>query len=101
MAMTGLSAAAARGQADPAGTMVICRGLTVVTILVDGDGTPVEAPHICPDASLSLFVALAGASGQADPRVLRWVSVTWLMPDQPARAEPSRIAQARGPPSYL
>ena len=98
LAATGLSVAHARGQADPAGSMVICRGLTVVTVLVDAEGNPVELPHVCPDAALALFVE-TGAVTLPSAVALIWRSVDWdqpvLAPVEQARSQ----VRARGPPA--
>lgn len=100
LAVTSLSAAFARGQAGPAGTMVICRGLTVSTVLVDADGQPMQVQHMCPDAALALFVQ----TGMALPPVVRplaWRSVTWDAPGPVSGFRVSITAQARGPPVVL
>ncbi|MBY6112868.1 hypothetical protein KUW09_06995 [Mameliella alba] len=100
LAVTGLSAAHARGQTGPAGSIVICKGLTVATILVDAEGQPVEQPHICPDAALALFVE----TGETDLPAA--IAVTWRAVDWPqARPVQARAAVthtwARGPPASL
>lgn len=57
VAISSVQMAVARGQAAPAGSMVICSGQGFVTILVDEDGQPTGAVHLCPDCALSLFSA--------------------------------------------
>lgn len=100
LAVTSQSAAFARGQAGPAGTMVICRGLTVSTVLVDAHGQPMQVQHLCPDAALALFVE----SGEAPPPIVRdvvWQSVLWYAPPQLNGSLVSISACARGPPVFL
>lgn len=99
LAVTGLSAAYARGQADPTGTMVICRGLTVVTVLVGSDGQPVEMTHLCPDAAQALFVE-QGAAPDAIARPLVWRAVDWTVPDLLPGLVILVSAQARAPPVF-
>ncbi|BBU57785.1 hypothetical protein KU6B_40500 [Mameliella alba] len=100
LALTGLSAAYARGQADPAGSIVICRGLTVVTVLVDDEGQPVEPPHICPDAATVLFVE-TGAIALSIALALTWRTVDWEQPETILAEQAKAQARARGPPRIL
>ncbi|SLN59071.1 hypothetical protein PEL8287_03184 [Roseovarius litorisediminis] len=58
LAITSHSAAVARGAPGPAGQMVLCTGTGPVTVLVDAQGQPTGAVHICPDYALALFAAL-------------------------------------------
>jgi hypothetical protein len=64
LAVTSVGFGHARGAAPAAGAMVICRGQTVIRIVIDASGQPVETRHICPDAVL--FVA-AGPAPLAVP----------------------------------
>ncbi|WP_421905033.1 hypothetical protein [Mameliella sp.] len=100
LAFTGLSAAYARGQADPAGSIVICRGLTVVTILVDAEGQPVEPPHICPDAATVLFVE-TGAIALSFAPGLTWRAVDWQQPEEILPRQAKAQVRVRGPPPIL
>lgn len=100
LAVTSLSAAYARGQAEPAGTMVICRGLTVMTVLVDGDGLPIEETHVCPDAALAFFFE-SGEQRFAVSHVLVWRPVDWDAPTLVVDSFVFIAAQARGPPVFL
>ncbi|WP_417210788.1 hypothetical protein [Antarctobacter sp.] len=100
MAVTSLSAAHARGQAAPVGTMVICRGLTVATVLIGADGQPVEVQHICPDAALALFVE-TGAVPPPITQAFVWQAVQWDAPVLVAGSRGAIAAQARGPPAFL
>ena len=58
LAMTSHSAAVARGAPGPTGQMVLCTGSGPVTVLVDAQGQPTGAVHICPEYALALFAAL-------------------------------------------
>lgn len=100
IALTSAQVAAARGQATPAGTLVICRGLTLVTIHVDAEGRETESPHLCPEAALSLFATGFTESPDllADPGVIRLV---WS-PFQRARVvRNGAVTRARGPPTVI
>lgn len=100
MATTGLSVAMARGQSGSAGAVVICRGLTVVTVLVDADGQPVEAQHLCPDAVLALFVDV-GVAATMPQVALSWAPVDRAPEELSGVARPARTLRARGPPVLL
>lgn len=97
LALTSLSAAAARGQDTVFGTMVICRGMTVVTVFVDADGEPVEQVHICPDAALSF---VAGPDGDVVfPELdVSWQRQTWATPFFKVVEVVSGASDARAPP---
>jgi len=60
LTLTGQSMAVARGMPSPSGAMVLCTGTGPITVLVDENGAPVGAPHICPDCALSLFDMAVG-----------------------------------------
>ncbi|SMX49221.1 hypothetical protein MAA8898_04227 [Maliponia aquimaris] len=100
LAVTGLSVAQARGQAGPAGALVICQGLTVVTILVDAEGQPVEQAHVCPDAALALFVHVGDAAPLVS-RAVAWDAIAWPGADSVGVAQWGQAARARGPPVVL
>ncbi|MFX4298946.1 MULTISPECIES: hypothetical protein [Roseobacteraceae] len=55
LVVTAQAFAQARGSADAVGQMVLCIGTGSVTVNVDANGQPVDAPHICPDAALTLL----------------------------------------------
>lgn len=57
LALTGQSMAAARGAADATGKMVLCVGTQSVVVYMDEQGQPTQAPHFCPDCTLSLMDA--------------------------------------------
>lgn len=56
--LTGQSMAMARGANDAAGQMVLCVGTTSLTVYIDETGAPTQAPHYCPDCTLTLLDAL-------------------------------------------
>ena len=60
IALTAQSAAVARTMPDAAGQMVLCTGTGPVMIYFDEQGEPTGAPHLCPDFTLSLIIALDG-----------------------------------------
>ena len=55
LVLTGQSMAAARVAADATGKMVLCVGTQSVVVYMDEQGQPVQAPHFCPDCTLSLM----------------------------------------------
>lgn len=100
LAVTGLSAAGARGQGDPVGNMVICRGLTVVTVMIDAEGNPVEVQHICPDGVHALF-ADDGIAQSFAVVALTWRPIPWDRPQVLPGEQDAPSAVARGPPAFL
>jgi hypothetical protein len=100
LAVTGLQAASARGHATPVGAVELCLGATVVTVLVDASGTPVEHVQLCPDGALLLFAATGSASDHAVPMTHRARSVACPEGSVFLQAAPP-TAQARGPPAVL
>ncbi|MEP2717451.1 hypothetical protein [Pseudophaeobacter sp.] len=65
--LTGHASASMKGARDADGQMVICATEGPVTIYVDSDGQPTEAPHFCPDCVMHLLDAVAGPEGLALP----------------------------------
>jgi hypothetical protein len=55
LVLTGQSMAAARGAPDATGTMVLCIGTNSVVVYMYENGMPTQAPHFCPDCTLSLL----------------------------------------------
>jgi hypothetical protein len=99
MALTSQTMAVARGAPASAGTMVLCTGTEPVTVLVDAEGKPTGAVHICPDCALGLFHALV--IGPHD--MPRLATATALDPFEPALeiAIATRAAfMARAPPFH-
>ncbi|SLN30984.1 hypothetical protein ROG8370_01223 [Roseovarius gaetbuli] len=98
LALTSQTMAVARGAPAPAGTMVLCTGTGPVTVLVDSEGTPTGAVHICPDCALGLFHAIATAA----PDAPRTATATALDPldTTPEIVIAARSAfRARAPPT--
>ena len=99
LALTSLTMATARGQARMAEQVVICSGYGMVTIALDPEGRPAGPLQICPDCTLSLFVAdgvavpVSGfAAGQG--RRQDHPALVGLVPGQ----RPAAL-RARGPPA--
>lgn len=95
IAVTAQAFAAARTADAPAGQMVLCVGKTVLVVMTDADGNPVEVPHICPEATL----LAASAPAQALPQQPRTLSL--LNPPAlhiAASPAPAIHAAARAPP---
>ena len=59
LVLTGQSLAAARGQAQIAGEVVLCAGELTRVVTVDADGNPVSRVTICPDMAPTLLDAVA------------------------------------------
>ncbi len=97
LTMTSVTMAAAKGQSAPVGAMVICAGQGSYTVLVDAEGQPTGAVHLCPDCALSLFDTSA-----IDPFILvtRIVPVARAHVIESLAADPQAVlaANARGPP---
>ena len=55
LVLTGQSMVAARGAANVTGKMVLCVGTQSVVVYMDEQGQPAQAPHFCPDCTLSLM----------------------------------------------
>ena len=98
LALTSQTMAVARGTPAPAGTMVLCTGTGPVTVLVDSEGTPTGAVHICPDCALGLFDAVA----TVPPDAPQTATATALDPFEPTLeiVVAARSAfKARAPPT--
>ncbi|WP_050772460.1 hypothetical protein [Sagittula stellata] len=100
LAMTGLAAGMARGQATPVGSMEICRGLTVVEVAVDAEGRAIGHVHLCDDGMMALFASVGLAVAQGGMSFI-WQAVE-SDPQATALADAERpSATARGPPLFL
>ena len=97
VALTSVAVGVSRGQADPAGTYVLCTGHGAVTVHVDARGNPTGMPTVCPDCVLAfLFTVEDRGTMQAASPVQRH-PYTFPRNDQPHSASLLR-ACARAPP---
>ena len=98
MVMTAGAMAVARGQTyDAAGFIIICDLHGVRAVAVDQDGTPVEAPHFCPDCVLGF--ADHAESGPV-PGPMGDLCATVLLPScvEARSSAPNQPYFVRGPP---
>ena len=97
MTLTSVALGTARGQAGPAGQMVLCSGKGVLVVYMDENGEPTGAPHYCPDAALSFVDAVVQAQTAASQPAmairLRIAGTTHLLVPGP-----QRVRRARAPP---
>lgn len=100
IAVTGFQTAAARAQSAAVDVVELCIGTTVVTVLVDENGQPVEHHHLCPEGAFALFVAEAGGFVPSAPLAV-WTRWTSPVSGFAAAGNPAPAAQARGPPVAL
>jgi hypothetical protein len=97
LTLTAQNMALARSAPDPAGRMVLCTGMGPVTVLVDAEGQPTGAVHICPDCALSLF-QMAAAEAVVLLRPTTW-TIAQHIDLQSKKFGLTRLpARARGPP---
>ena len=89
--------AAARAAPGPEGHIILCTGTGPVSVLVDADGQPTGATHLCPDCALSQLQALvATAADLSAPS--GWIKARALaLPRKFHSPAPGR-AVARAPP---
>ncbi|MDG1102863.1 MAG: hypothetical protein P8N75_05740 [Ascidiaceihabitans sp.] len=69
LVLTGQSMAGARGAAGATGKMVLCVGTQSVVVYMDEQRQPTQAPHFCPDCTLTLIDA-APTGTAVSPAVL-------------------------------
>lgn len=68
VALAGVGMALTHGQMrDAAGSIVICSGDGVVTVVLDAEGNPTGPAHACPDCALCSAIAAASGTGAAPP----------------------------------
>ncbi len=97
LAAASVEFAVARGLPKPVGQVVICRGLSVVTVHVDASGDPVRQSTLCPDAAGAIFVdpglpaAAAPPHRTARPAIFAYAAT-------PAAGSAAPRARARAPP---
>ncbi|MBT8152617.1 hypothetical protein KMP13_01635 [Epibacterium ulvae] len=98
--LQGQSAAARVTMTDAAGQIVICTGTGPMTVYVDADGQPVDAPVPCPDCLiLSVVALLTSAQVVSPPSAL---SSGTTLPDQDLRVAGTQISpSARAPPKLV
>lgn len=100
LALASVELAVARGLPRPAGEVVICRGLSVVTVTIGADGTPVRQSQLCPDGAAALLADPGLPQGSAEPQILATpVEYHAGAAVLAGRAPPQ--ARARAPPSFL
>lgn len=100
VAFSSVQMAVARGQAAPVDSIVICTGHGLVTILVDENGEPTGAVHLCPDCAMHLFSATADVAG-TEALSLGWHAVVWEAHTTSAAHRSAPRPAARGPPALV
>ena len=98
VALSGISMAAARAAPAPVGQMVICSGQGFAVVLVDVDGQPTRAAHLCPDCAFASAAGLPDAARVLRPAANRAMRHARLAPFRVTTA-PRAAARARAPPS--
>lgn len=53
--LTAHSAAAMRAARDATGQLVLCTSSGPVSVYVDAEGQPTDAPHVCPECLIHVF----------------------------------------------
>ncbi|AGT09731.1 hypothetical protein [Paracoccus aminophilus] len=100
LVLTGQTLAAARGQAQIAGEIVLCQGEVARVVTVDAEGKPVKRVTLCPDMATSLMSGLT-----LDAPALRRADLHRLaLPDRRVWLGTGRSApafSARDPPEGL
>ncbi len=68
VALAGVAMALTHGQMrDAAGSIVICSGDGVVTVVLDAEGNPTDPAHACPDCALCGVIAAGSGTDAAPP----------------------------------
>ena len=98
MVLAGQALAVARAAPDAAGQIEICTGSGPVTVIVDADGQPTGATHICPECALALFQAITSSDGPLLLRKLRWMPVQTIEFTQHISTASAVSPCARAPP---
>ena len=99
LVLTGQTLAAARGQAQIAGEMVLCAGEFTTVVTVDAQGNPVKRVTLCPDMAPSLMNAVAIASPFQPPAAMVRAFVAGRTVTATHEGE-SISPQARDPPFW-
>ena len=100
LVLTSHSAAMARGSSTAVDQMVICSGTTVITVYVDRDGQPTEAPHLCPDCALHLLAAALPPVAVINRAFVEVRAYPWQPRVRDGGSEVS-LASARAPPVLI
>ena len=97
LALTSGTMAVARGQMAAAGSIVICSGYGIVTVLVDERGAPLGTVHPCPDCIAAHVVALLPPAPVVE-RPLGLSRIVWVPAATVAITRTPAAPKARGPP---
>ena len=95
--ITAVHVGAARGQAQVAGSIVLCTGGGPVTVSIDADGQPVGPLKTCPDCVVSILSGLDAPVLQM-LHAVRLQRLVFGRSRVPGRAHRARKPPARGPP---
>lgn len=100
MGLTSQSLAVARVSTGPAGQVTLCTGTGPVMVYVDENGAPTGPPHFCPEAALSLIMAVA-----APEAAVQWMGRETRMSGRTGAVAiikyHSIISRARDPPDLV
>ncbi|MDX5359325.1 MAG: hypothetical protein LPK12_16495 [Rhodobacterales bacterium] len=97
LALTSGTMAVARGQMAAAGSIVICSGYGVITVLVDERGEPLGTVHPCPDCIAAHVMALLPPMPVVE-RPLGLSRIVWVPVEAGAVTQMPATPKARGPP---
>ncbi|WP_393935077.1 hypothetical protein [Roseovarius sp. S1116L3] len=90
--------ALARNAPGASAVLTICSGTGPLSIVVDAEGQPMGAPHICPDCALAALGAiLPGLTDHPVPVTSRRAARAAPLPSGTALVNPTQ-ARARAPP---
>ncbi len=101
LAMTamGFAAAAARGQTDLGGQVVVlCSGGGLVQVTLDESGAPTGETHLCPDLAFGLLAALEVSPPDVARPFVAATDAPGAVADVVPHGRAPGAAQARGPP---
>ncbi|MEP5731756.1 MAG: hypothetical protein ABJL67_20540 [Sulfitobacter sp.] len=97
LVVTSQAMAVARGSSAAAGQSVLCIGSQAVTVYVDAQGQPTDAPRFCPDCVLSL-ANVSGGGWHGHSRLVFWVSLFPHVSTVTLIVRRSLVPPSRGPP---
>ncbi|HKL54704.1 MAG TPA: hypothetical protein VJ893_01145 [Roseovarius sp.] len=98
MVLAGQALAVARTAPDAAGQIEICTGTGPVMVMVDAEGQPTGATHICPECALALFQAITPSDSTVLPRRLSWFLAQGIEFEQHISTASTLAPRARAPP---